>query len=408
MAGSRGKRGARCTSTARRGGSRCHGAERLRRQHLRRGAVGRDRDEVRARRASLRLPAKRQAARRTERHAARDAVRERHRGRARASAGCSASPSIRTSRRTISSTSTTRPTTPDRSQPRQPLHGERQRGGARQRGRAARPRHPVARHQPQRRRAPLRQRRQALHRGRRQRQRRQFPDARQPARQDAADQSRRHASRPTIRSSAPRPASTARSGRWACAIPSPFAFQRSTGRLFINDVGRGHLGGDQRGRAGRELRLADCGGCRSTDPGFTDPFHSYGHASDALRDHRRRVLRPARARISRARYHGHYFYADYCAGWIRRIDPDDRQRVTGFASGIGSPGRPQGRPDGALYYLARDDGTRRVAISFSARPAARDHAPAGGPHGRGRHRPRSRSARPGPRLSLTSGDGTAT
>ena len=49
---------------------------------------------------------------------------------------------------------------------------------------------PLDRHLPQRRSAPLRQRRQALHRGWRQRQRQQLPVARQPLWQDAADQSR--------------------------------------------------------------------------------------------------------------------------------------------------------------------------------------------------------------------------
>ena len=58
----------------------------------------------------------------------------------------------------------------------------------------------------------------------------------QPARQDPADQSRRlHPDRQSVL----RAASGANRAIWAMGLRNPFttAFQRSTGRLFINDVG---------------------------------------------------------------------------------------------------------------------------------------------------------------------------
>jgi hypothetical protein len=68
-------------------------------------------------------------------------------------------------------------------------------------------------------------------------------------------------------------------------------------------------------------------------------------------------------------YHGDYFYADYCGGWIRRIDP-----VTGtdaaFAGGIGFPVDLKVGPDGALYYLARRRWSRgRISYSAADPPA---------------------------------------
>ena len=68
-------------------------------------------------------------------------------------------------------------------------------------------------------------------------------------------------------------------------------------------------------------------------------------------------------------YHGDYFYADYCAGWIRRIDPLTKSDV-GFADGIGSPVDLKVGPDGALYYLARDAGiVGRISFSAADPPA---------------------------------------
>ena len=49
---------------------------------------------------------------------------------------------------------------------------------------------------------------------------------------------------------------------WAYGVRNPFTFsiQPGTGRMFINDVGQGDVGGDQRRHRRIELRLADHGG----------------------------------------------------------------------------------------------------------------------------------------------------
>ena len=124
-------------------------------------------------------------------------------------------------------------------QPRQPLHRQRRRRrpGSEQSSRSSST-STTSRHQPQRRRDPLRPRRQALRRRRRQRERQPTPRRSQPARQDACASTPTARSRPTTRSTT-RPAGANRA-IWALGLRNPFtfAFQPGTGRMFINDVGQ--------------------------------------------------------------------------------------------------------------------------------------------------------------------------
>ena len=95
---------------------------------------------------------------------------------------------------------------------------------------------------------------------------------------------------------------------WALGLRNPFtfAFQPGTGRMFINDVGRGHLGGDQRRHRRLELRLAadrrPDHRCRRSRAAVRVPARSTAH--HRLRDHRRRLLQPDARSTSRARSSG--------------------------------------------------------------------------------------------------------
>ncbi|CAN5490060.1 hypothetical protein BH20ACI3_BH20ACI3_25800 [soil metagenome] len=48
-------------------------------------------------------------------------------------------------------------------------------------------------------------------------------------------------------------------------------------------------------------------------------------------------------------YLGNYFFADYCNGWINRMNTD--ATVTNFASGISFPVSVEVEREGSLYYL---------------------------------------------------------
>ena len=53
---------------------------------------------------------------------------------------------------------------------------------------------------------------------------------------------------------------------------------------------------------------------------------------------------------------GNYFFADFCGGWIRRLDPANGNAVSDFATGVSLPVDLKVSPDGFLYYLARGAG----------------------------------------------------
>jgi glucose/arabinose dehydrogenase len=155
---------------------------------------------------------------------------------------------------------------------------------------------------------------------------------------------------------------------WALGLRNPFttAFQRSTGRFFINDVGKSTYEEINKGASGANFGWPLAEG-PSDDPDFTDPFHYYATVNGACAITGGAFYEsPVLAFPSG--YYGDYFYADYCAGWIRRIDLDTRT-VTSFASGIASPVDLKVGPDGALYYLTRQDGrVGRISYTTSQPP----------------------------------------
>jgi glucose/arabinose dehydrogenase len=157
---------------------------------------------------------------------------------------------------------------------------------------------------------------------------------------------------------------------WALGLRNPFttALQRSTGRLFINDVGQGQDDveeinvGAPGANYGWPLEQGP------SDPDFTGPFHYYGHVGGACAITGGAFYEPAVLAFPTA-YRGDYYYTDYCAGWIRRIDPVTATDVA-FASGLGFPVDLKVGRDGALYYLARADGLiGRISYSDAEPPS---------------------------------------
>jgi glucose/arabinose dehydrogenase len=152
---------------------------------------------------------------------------------------------------------------------------------------------------------------------------------------------------------------------WARGLRNPFttAFQPSTGRLFINDVGESTWEEINEGAAGANYGWPLAEG-PSDDPDHTDPFHYYGRSDGCA------ITGGAfyASSVFPVGYYGDYFYADYCGGWIRRIDPVTGSD-TGFASGISAPIDLKVGPDGALFYLARDSGrVGRISYALAEPP----------------------------------------
>ena len=155
---------------------------------------------------------------------------------------------------------------------------------------------------------------------------------------------------------------------WALGLRNPFtmAVSRNTGRLFINDVGYNRFEEINQGRWGANYGWPSTEG-PSTDTSFTNPIHSYSHAGAVCAITGGAFYEPDVAAFPAWNF-GQYFFADYCAGWIRRYDPSSRI-VNGFATGIRGPVDLKVGPDGALYYLARNAGyVGRISYSTAQPP----------------------------------------
>jgi glucose/arabinose dehydrogenase len=151
---------------------------------------------------------------------------------------------------------------------------------------------------------------------------------------------------------------------WALGLRNPFTFavQPGSGRLFINDVGQNAWEEINVGVAAGNYGWPYCEGpCGSS---FAEPFHFYPNGGGTCAIVGAAFYNPTLAWFP-ADYLGDYFFADLCAGWIRRIDLTDRT-VSDFAAGIPAPVDLAVTPDGALYYLARGAGGVLYRVEFAA------------------------------------------
>lgn len=159
---------------------------------------------------------------------------------------------------------------------------------------------------------------------------------------------------------------------WVLGLRNPFtfAFQPLSGRMFINDVGQNTYEEINDGIAGSNYGWPDSEG-PTTNPNFRGPIYSYDHTGDnpngcAITGGA--FYNPGVDQFP-AEYVGTYFFADYCGGWIYKLDPANGNAVSLFASGIPSPVDLQLGPDGSLYYLARGSGGIVYKIQYTGSQA---------------------------------------
>jgi glucose/arabinose dehydrogenase len=171
---------------------------------------------------------------------------------------------------------------------------------------------------------------------------------------------------------------------WALGLRNPFtfAFHPTRNTMFINDVGQGTWEEINDGAAGANYGWPDTEGTTS-DPDFTSPRFVYNHSGGQCAITGGTFYAPATSQFP-ADYVDDYFFADYCAGWIRKLDTAGNT-VAPFASGISFPVDLKVSSDGALYYLARGSGgntgvvyriTHNTSLpSITQHPANRTVAP---------------------------------
>ncbi len=149
---------------------------------------------------------------------------------------------------------------------------------------------------------------------------------------------------------------------WAVGLRNPFTFtfQPGTGRMHINDVGQNTWEEINLGTAGANYGWPSCeGSCQLL--GMTNPIYEYSSASGSTCAITGGAFYNPTTPTFPAQYIGEYFFADFCGGWLKTIDPLNPP-ATGtapdFATGINLPVDIQTANDGSLYYLAR--GTNSV------------------------------------------------
>jgi len=167
---------------------------------------------------------------------------------------------------------------------------------------------------------------------------------------------------------------------WALGLRNPFtfAFSPAGAQMFINDVGQNTWEEINDGRAGANYGWPETEGA-TTDPRFTSPRHTYNHTGGPCAITGGAFYAPLTPQFP-SEYSQDYFFADYCGGWIRRLDVASGG-VTTFATGISAPVDLKVSDDGALYYLARGSsavfriGFGTTPPGITAHPASRTVQP---------------------------------
>ena len=145
---------------------------------------------------------------------------------------------------------------------------------------------------------------------------------------------------------------------WAMGLRNPFttAFQPGTGRFYINDVGQGSFEEVNQGEIGKNYGWPQTEGTfnPASFPNFTNPIHAYGRNEGCAV--MGGVFYDGVQPNFPQQYHGKYFFADFCNGWVRTLDPVTRA-VGSFGTGFSFPVNVTAAPDGTLWVLTRGQQT---------------------------------------------------
>lgn len=139
---------------------------------------------------------------------------------------------------------------------------------------------------------------------------------------------------------------------WAYGLRNPFRFQfdKSTGKLYLGDVGQASYEEINVIVKGGNYGWPTCeGGCAVG--GLINPFFSYPHNSLSMSVTGGLVYNGT---TFPALYQGSYIFGDYAAGFMKTIDIDnsgDFVGVQNFDLAAGSVVDLKEAPDGSIYYL---------------------------------------------------------
>ncbi|HSB57684.1 MAG TPA: PQQ-dependent sugar dehydrogenase [Nitrosopumilaceae archaeon] len=142
---------------------------------------------------------------------------------------------------------------------------------------------------------------------------------------------------------------------WALGLRNPFTFAFSpksdSTLMYINDDGQDSWEEINSGSSGANYGWPLCEGLCPNHPEFENPIYTYAHngagkaiAGGAFYE----------ANQFPPEYKGSYFFGDYVAGFIKRLQPDGQ--TVDFLPSVNSPVDIKVGPEGGLYYLSIGSG----------------------------------------------------
>jgi glucose/arabinose dehydrogenase len=144
---------------------------------------------------------------------------------------------------------------------------------------------------------------------------------------------------------------------WALGFRNSFTFaiQPGTNKMFANDVGGGLFEEINEIEKGANYGWNLIEGMRPNNVNppsdYRDPLYAYNHSLGCAIVGAA-FYNPHHAQFP-ASYVGKYFFADYCAGYIKVFNPTTKQVESTFATGINRPLDFEISHDGEMYYLER-------------------------------------------------------
>lgn len=146
---------------------------------------------------------------------------------------------------------------------------------------------------------------------------------------------------------------------WTRGLRNPYTFDinPSTGLTYINDVGNATWEEINQGVPKANFGWPVYEGPEN-DPKYSPPRFAYKHGFTATTGCAITggafYVPPASAQFAfPAAYQGDYFFADFCMGWIRRLDPATKQVVPFKGTSEERPVDLKVDSDGDLYFLSR-------------------------------------------------------
>lgn len=143
---------------------------------------------------------------------------------------------------------------------------------------------------------------------------------------------------------------------WALGLRNPFimAIQPGTERIYANDVGKELFEEINHIEKGKNYGWPLIEGYKTSQiapDNYQDPVYAYDHDQGCAITGAA-FYNPVHPQFPSA-YSGKFFFADYCAGYIKVLNPETGTVENTFATNIDRPVSIKVNKEGTLYYLAR-------------------------------------------------------